>query len=163
MWVVKLGGSLNSDPLLPQWLELLANLGGGRVTLVCGGGAFADEVRRAQSQWRFDDLPAHNMAVLAMAQTAYLAHGLQPELRLATSKADICSGVAWKNPCPIARLTASPGNHDCPTIRSFQAGSGKMPGDSGTPTSPVRSPSPNPRVHAGRIIGSMVFSLYPMS
>ncbi len=89
MWVVKIGGSLNSDPLLPQWLELLANLGGGRVTLVCGGGAFADEVRRAQSQWRFDDLPAHNMAVLAMAQTAYLAHGLQPELRLATSKADI--------------------------------------------------------------------------
>ena len=89
MWVVKIGGSLNNDPLLPQWLELLAQLGGGRVTLVCGGGGFADEVRRAQAQWQFDDLNAHNMAVLAMMQTAYLAHGLQPALRLAASTSEI--------------------------------------------------------------------------
>jgi len=89
MWVVKLGGSLNADPLLPQWLELLAQLGGGRVTLVCGGGAFADEVRRAQTRWQFDDLPAHNMAVLAMTQSAYMAHGLQPALQLARDKAEI--------------------------------------------------------------------------
>jgi aspartokinase-like uncharacterized kinase len=89
MWVVKIGGSLNSDPLLPEWLELLVQLGGGRVTLVCGGGAFADEVRRAQSRWRFDDLAAHNMAVLAMAQSAYMAWGLNPKLQLATSEAEI--------------------------------------------------------------------------
>jgi aspartokinase-like uncharacterized kinase len=89
MWVVKIGGSLNDDPLLPQWLELLVQLGGGRVTLVCGGGGFADEVRRSQARWKIDDLPAHNMAVLAMAQTAYLAHGLNPKLRLASTKAAI--------------------------------------------------------------------------
>jgi 5-(aminomethyl)-3-furanmethanol phosphate kinase len=89
MWVVKLGGSLNNDPLLPEWLELLAKLGGGRVTIVCGGGAFADEVRRAQAHWHFSDLAAHNMAVLAMAQSAYLAHGLAPSLRLAASQAEI--------------------------------------------------------------------------
>ena len=89
MWVVKIGGSLGSDPLLPQWLELLAQLGGGRVTLVCGGGSFADEVRRAQALWGFDDLAAHNMAVLAMAQNAYLARGLSPALQLATSEHDI--------------------------------------------------------------------------
>ncbi len=89
MWVVKLGGSLNSDPLLPEWLELLAWLGGGRAIVVCGGGAFADEVRRAQAHWQFDDLPAHNMAVLAMAQTAFLAHGLNPALRLASSQDEI--------------------------------------------------------------------------
>lgn len=89
MWIVKLGGSLNTDPLLPQWLELLAQLGGGRVTIVCGGGGFADEVRRAQAHWQFDDLNAHNMAVLAMAQTSYLALGLQPRLRLAVSEADV--------------------------------------------------------------------------
>jgi 5-(aminomethyl)-3-furanmethanol phosphate kinase len=91
MWVVKLGGSLNNDPLLPEWLDLLATLGGGRVTIVCGGGAFADEVRQAQAHWHFDDLAAHNMAVLAMAQSAYLAHGLQPALRLAENLADIRS------------------------------------------------------------------------
>ena len=89
MWVVKLGGSLNTDALLPEWLQLLAQLGGGRVTIVCGGGGFADEVRRAQAIWRFDDLNAHNMALLAMAQTAYLARGLNPELRLAANLAEI--------------------------------------------------------------------------
>jgi aspartokinase-like uncharacterized kinase len=89
MWVVKIGGSLNTDPLLPEWLDLLVQLGGGRVTLVCGGGAFADEVRRAQAHWRFDDLAAHNMAVLAMAQSAYMAWGLNPKLQLATNEAEI--------------------------------------------------------------------------
>jgi len=89
MWVVKIGGSLCANPLLPAWLDLLAQLGGGRVTVVCGGGAFADEVRRSQSRWRIDDLAAHNMAVLAMAQTAYLLHGMNPALHLTRSRADI--------------------------------------------------------------------------
>lgn len=89
MWVVKLGGSLIGDPLLPEWLALLAQLGGGRVTVVCGGGSFADEVRRVQSHWRIDDLAAHNMAVLAMAQTTWLAHGLQPSLELAATEAEL--------------------------------------------------------------------------
>ncbi len=89
MWVVKIGGSLNHDPLLPQWLELLSQLGGGRVTLVCGGGGFADEVRRAQTHWHFDEVAAHNMAVLAMTQSAYMAHALQPSLQLARDKTEI--------------------------------------------------------------------------
>jgi aspartokinase-like uncharacterized kinase len=89
MWIVKLGGSLCADPVLPQWLDLLAQLGGGRVTLVCGGGTFADEVRRIQSHWQFNDLAAHNMAVLAMAQTAYQVNAMNPALQLTTSKNDI--------------------------------------------------------------------------
>lgn len=89
MWVVKLGGSLCADPLLPAWLELLAQLGGGRVTVVCGGGGFADEVRRVQAHWDFDDLAAHNMAVLAMAQFAYQLHALNPALHLARRKREI--------------------------------------------------------------------------
>lgn len=89
MWIVKIGGSLNANPVLPEWLDLLVQCGGGRVTVVCGGGRFADEVRRAQTDWRISDLSAHNMAVLAMAQTAYLLHGLNPALQLTRSKADI--------------------------------------------------------------------------
>ena len=89
MWIVKLGGSLCADPVLPQWLDLLAQLGGGRVTLVCGGGTFADEVRRLQSHWLFNDLAAHNMAVLAMAQTAYQLNAMNPALHLASSRSDI--------------------------------------------------------------------------
>lgn len=89
MWVVKLGGSLATDPLLPQWLALLAQLGGGRVTVVSGGGGFADEARRLQGHWQFNDLAAHNMAVLAMVQTAYQMHALNPGLQLVMRKADI--------------------------------------------------------------------------
>jgi aspartokinase-like uncharacterized kinase len=89
MWIVKLGGSLSGDPALIEWLDLLAQLGGGRVTVVCGGGSFADEVRRVQAQWQFDDLAAHNMAVLAMAQIAYQLNALNPALHLTTSKSDI--------------------------------------------------------------------------
>ena len=90
MWVVKISGSLIRDPLLPLWLELMAQLGGGRVTIVCGGGSFAEEARLAHAHWRFDhNLHAHNMAVLAMAQAAYLALGLEPRLRLAVSEASI--------------------------------------------------------------------------
>lgn len=89
MWIVKIGGSLSDSPQLPAWLDLLSKLGGGRVTLVCGGGRFADEVRRSQNHWQFDDLAAHNMAVLAMVQTAYLLHALNPALLLAPSKNDI--------------------------------------------------------------------------
>lgn len=83
MWVVKLGGSLGRDPLLPRWLELLAELGGGRVIVVPGGGAFADQAREAQAWWQVDDLAAHNMAVLGMAQMASLMHALCPALPLA--------------------------------------------------------------------------------
>lgn len=89
MWVVKISGSLNRDPLLPLWLELMAQLGGGRVTIVCGGGSFVDEVRLSQAHWCLDDLAARNMAVLAMGQMAYLAQGLEPRLRMAVSEASI--------------------------------------------------------------------------
>jgi aspartokinase-like uncharacterized kinase len=89
MWVVKLGGSLTADPALLQWLDLLAQLGGGRVTIVCGGGGLADEVRRLQALWQFNDLAAHNMAVLAMAQIGYQLHAMNPTLQLAASKSEI--------------------------------------------------------------------------
>jgi len=91
MWVVKLGGSLTADPALPRWLDLLAQLGGGRVTIVCGGGSLADEVRRVQALWQFDDLAAHNMAVLAMAQIGHQLHAMNNALQLAASKAEIAN------------------------------------------------------------------------
>lgn len=89
MWIVKLGGSLAQDLRLVRWLAMLAELGGGRVTVVPGGGRFADAVRASQRHWGFADLAAHNMAVLAMAQTAHLFHALEPRLTLATDEASI--------------------------------------------------------------------------
>ena len=89
MWIVKLGGSLAHDERLAHWLHMLAELGRGRVLVVPGGAAFADAVRAAQARWRFDDLTAHNMAVLAMAQTAHLLHALEPRLVLVSEEQDI--------------------------------------------------------------------------
>jgi len=108
MWVVKLGGSLNADPLLPTWLEVLARHGGGRAVLVGGGGRFADAVREAQARWGFDDLAAHNMALLAMVQTAYQWRALSPALHLLHDEAAIGPAlgaghcVLWT---PLALLT----------------------------------------------------------
>ena len=89
MWVVKLGGSLAHDARLVPWLAMLAELGGGRVTVVPGGGVFADAVRASQRHWHFADLPAHNMAVLAMGQMAHLFHALEPRLALCADEAGI--------------------------------------------------------------------------
>lgn len=45
MWIVKFGGSFVVDvEVLLCWLELLVQLGGGWVMVVCGGGVFVDEV-----------------------------------------------------------------------------------------------------------------------
>lgn len=89
MWVVKLGGSLALEPQLAAWLQMLAAHGAGRVTVVPGGGAFADAVRLAQAHWCFDDLAAHNMAVLGMAQMALMLQALEPRLAPATGDINI--------------------------------------------------------------------------
>ncbi|MBN3851020.1 aspartate kinase [Paraburkholderia sp. Ac-20342] len=89
MWVVKIGGSLSHDPALRHWLSELCEVGGGRIVIVPGGGDFADKVRQYQSEWRFDDLAAHNMCLLAMTQYALLMQGVSPELVLASSEAKI--------------------------------------------------------------------------
>ena len=89
MWIVKLGGSMVRDARLRDWLQMLAEYGGGLVTVVPGGAAFADAVREAQARWRFDDVAAHNMAVLAMAQTGCLLQALQPALQPARSETEM--------------------------------------------------------------------------
>ncbi|MBN3752148.1 aspartate kinase [Paraburkholderia sp. Tr-20389] len=89
MWVVKIGGSMSRDPLLEEWLTDLVDFGGGRVVIVPGGGDFAEQAREHQDIWRFDDVAAHNMAVLAMAQYALLMQGISRRLVIAATDAQI--------------------------------------------------------------------------
>lgn len=97
MWVVKLGGSLSEQApetsSLRDWLAMLGQAGAGRVVIVPGGGPFADAVRQAQARWRFGDLAAHNMAVLAMAQTAHLLCDLNPALQRCDREDELVSAV----------------------------------------------------------------------
>lgn len=93
MWVVKIGGSLAKDPVLARWLDELAALGGGRVVIVPGGSVYADGARQAQADWQFDDVVAHNMAILAMGQFAFMLQGLCPELVLAANERELEKAV----------------------------------------------------------------------
>ncbi len=83
MRVIKLGGSLLSDPYcLKQCLQTIEQKAGDKVVIVPGGGVFADQVRQQQQKWQFDDLTAHQMAIMAMKQTAMLLHSIKPEFKL---------------------------------------------------------------------------------
>jgi aspartokinase-like uncharacterized kinase len=59
------------------------------VVIVPGGGRFADQVREHQTHWRFDDLTGHNMAILAMMQSAMMYRSLAEGLQPATTSADM--------------------------------------------------------------------------
>jgi aspartokinase-like uncharacterized kinase len=87
--VIKLGGSLANSDELPQWLDVIATAGAGKVVLVPGGGAWADEVREAQKREGFDDSVAHRRALLAMEQYGKVLSGLRSNFVLADDIAAI--------------------------------------------------------------------------
>jgi dihydroneopterin aldolase len=72
--VVKVGGSLLSSAqhLDPVLAAIAAAARGRRITVVPGGGLFADAVREACRRVRVSDEASHWMAVLAMDQFAHL-------------------------------------------------------------------------------------------
>lgn len=86
--VVKLGGSHATSPHLREWLAAIASEAGA-IVIVPGGGPFADAVRDAQVAMRFDDVAAHEMAMMAMSQFGRALQSLNPALRLANSIAAI--------------------------------------------------------------------------
>jgi dihydroneopterin aldolase len=76
--VAKLGGSLWRSPLLGEWIAALRRFPH-PLTIVPGGGPFADAVRAAQPVMGFSETAAHGMAVLGMEQYALAladVHGL---------------------------------------------------------------------------------------
>jgi aspartokinase-like uncharacterized kinase len=89
VWVVKLGGSLANSEELPQWLDVVATAGAGKVVLVSGGGPWADEVREAQKREGFDDRLAHRKALRAMEQYGKVLIGMRANLVPAADIAEI--------------------------------------------------------------------------
>lgn len=86
--VVKLGGSLLEASALPACLDAVERFGG-HTLIVPGGGLFAEQVRIAQRLWRFDDVAAHRMAILAMRQMALLFNSLKPDFVLFDTLAEL--------------------------------------------------------------------------
>jgi 5-(aminomethyl)-3-furanmethanol phosphate kinase len=90
MIVIKLGGSLETSGKLRLCLDKVdEDYQGKSVVIVPGGGVFADQVRKTQRQWQFDDRTAHRMAILAMQQMALLFYASKPQFKLATSITEI--------------------------------------------------------------------------
>ena len=65
--------------------------------VVPGGGRFADAVREAQTRWEFDDVTAHRMAILAMAQYGCMLAALEPRLVPAATLEAIGAALAGKH------------------------------------------------------------------
>ena len=112
MWVVKIGGSLETSPGLPGLLALLADYGRSRAVIVPGGGRFADRVRAEQRVTGMEDAAAHCLAVRAMDQYAALLCGKEPRLYPIGDVSEIC-GASGKSAVPVwlpgNRLAGQPG------------------------------------------------------
>lgn len=74
-WVVKFGGSQYANPRLAKAMRHTSRFAP-RPLIVPGGGVFADQVRKAQKRWGFDDATAHRMALLAMREYGLLLAAL---------------------------------------------------------------------------------------
>ena len=80
MWVVKIGGSLETAPGIGELLALLVDYGRSGIVIVPGGGRFADRVRASQNELNLNDETAHVMAIRAMEQFAGVLCRLNPNL-----------------------------------------------------------------------------------
>lgn len=90
--IVKLGGSLLGSPRLRAWLDALTDAG--PVVLVPGGGPFAEAVRTVQGRIGLDHRVAHQLALLAMEQTARALGSLCPGLQPASGCDAIAAALA---------------------------------------------------------------------
>lgn len=64
------------------------------VVLVPGGGSFADAVRQAQTDFKFSDTAAHNMALLAMHQTGMMLAAMNERLKLAETLPEVRRAIS---------------------------------------------------------------------
>ncbi len=94
MWVIKIGGSLETAPGLRSLLALLADYGPSGLVIVPGGGRFAERVRQQQRQTGIDDMTAHRRALLAMQQYGALLCELEPRLYPAADIGGLRGAVA---------------------------------------------------------------------
>ena len=100
MWVVKIGGSLETASGLRPLLALLAEYGHAGRIIVPGGGRFADRVRAEQRVTGMDDATAHCLAIRAMEQYAAVLCGMEPRLYPIGDTSEI-SGIRGESTVPI--------------------------------------------------------------
>ena len=105
MWVVKIGGSLETAPGLRALLALLADYGRSRAVIVPGGGRFAERVRAEQRVTGMDDAAAHHLALRAMEQYGTVLCEMEPRLYAVAGTGEI-GDVAEGHTVPVWSPTA---------------------------------------------------------
>jgi aspartokinase-like uncharacterized kinase len=99
--VLKVGGSLADKPSnltkLCQELSVLAKAY--RISIVPGGGEFADTVRKFDKTYGLSNTVAHKMAILAMDQYGFFLSGITPNSYVSHSLKEISDSV--KGTLPI--------------------------------------------------------------
>lgn len=114
--VLKLGGAQARGGRLGEWLDAIS-AHAGRLVVVPGGGPFADAVRSTQQQIGFDDIAAHEMAMVAMSQFGRALASLRPGFQLADSEAALREvlrrgGTPIWSPERMARAAGLPASWD---------------------------------------------------
>ena len=89
MWVLKIGGSLQHARDLSDFLAMLVTHAAGQAVIVPGGGDFADQVRRLQTENDLDNIAAHRMALRAMEEYGAFLACCEPRLQPARTFNDI--------------------------------------------------------------------------
>lgn len=108
--VVKIGGSLHASPLLARWFDAL-DAYPHALTVVPGGGPFADAVRAAQPVMGYSDIAAHGMALLAMEQYGLALARQAPRLAPAATVDEIAAAHAhgdialWRPSVMVSQAT----------------------------------------------------------
>ena len=85
MWIIKLGGSWLTNPKLKSLLIAIEKFKDVPITLVVGGGIFADSIRNAQKYIKFDDRFANYLAIKSTEQYALIINKIAPYISI-TSK-----------------------------------------------------------------------------
>ena len=87
------------SPELALWLDkIVSKSKQSNYLIVPGGGKFADSIRNLQKTYQFDDVAAHQMAMLAMCQYAHYLLDINPDLIIVNSNNAITENLNKQQP-----------------------------------------------------------------
>ena len=105
MWVIKLGGSWLTNPRLKDFLILIEKFKDVPLTLIVGGGIFANSIRIAQKFLKFDDKYANYLALKSTEQYAEIINNIAPHINLTSEFSSLKSKKHIKIWLPVKYLS----------------------------------------------------------
>ena len=105
MWIVKLGGSWLLNPRLNELLDYLSNFKNAPISIVVGGGLFAQTIRDSQKVINFSDNLGHHLALLSTENFARILNNINPSYELTSNYRRIYSKRKIQVWLPSKQLT----------------------------------------------------------